>query len=125
MSPGSGGNSSVFTTSQSSSNLASPHNSSDFSIFQLPDHPFVGVAYLSSMGQINLARFIYDFEPHFISVRSEPISYPHFSLSAQDLSTPLYTYYQVNATTIAEVTFDLNSGFWSSRPTYIRVDLLA
>ena len=119
----SGNNSSIFTAGQIPSGLSLPHSKTDFSIFPLLD-PSIGVAYLSSMGRINLAKFWSALEPTFVSERSEPIPYPQFSLSTQDHFTTLYAYYQVNATTMAEVTFDLDSGFWSLHPTYIHIDLL-
>ena len=106
------------------SNTTGLGKATDLHLLMLPD-PSLGVTYLSSAGHIGLVRL----DPTYlveqsVSEWSELIPYPHFSSIIHEDSTIIYTYYQVNESSIAEITFDLDSGFWGSDPTYIQIDLL-
>ena len=50
---------------------------------------------------------------------SETIPYEHISSCTDNDTAILYTYYQVNETTMAEVAFDPETGSWS--PTHFSI----
>ena len=87
-----------------------------------------GMTYMSDVRHVGLFKILAirgSLYPEFISEWPKAIPYSQFSSSVDENSTFVYMYYQVNETTIAEITFNLNSGIWSSNPTYIRVDAAA
>ena len=50
-----------------------------------------------------------------------PTATPYSHISATSLadnSTVFYVYYQANDTSIAEASFNVDSGFWATRPEY-------
>ena len=79
---------------------------------------------------------VYLADNNIISVEMEGVAVPNFSngdpaqwptaipfshISATSLaenSTVFYVYYQANDTSIAETSFDVDSGFWATRPGY-------
>ena len=51
---------------------------------------------------------------------SDQIPFGHISSCSDGNSSIVYTYYQENETTMAEVAFDSDDGSWS--PTYFHID---
>ena len=84
-----------------------------------------GATYLSNVNHIGLLKILLGDEPEaeLLSEWPEVIPFPQFSSSIDGNSTIIYTYFQVNETTVAEITFDMDSGLWASSPTYLYTDV--
>ena len=55
-----------------------------------------------------------------LSEWTDSIPYGHISSSYDD-SNVVYTYFQVNETTIAELQYDLNTGFWEQESSSLHL----
>ena len=98
--------------------VAPPSADTDISIVPLPGYDSANV-YLTPAGNIAIVSNWVNAEN---SAWQQPIPFPHMSACADGNSPIVYTYFQVNATTMAEVVCSLEDGSWT--PTYFDVDVV-
>ena len=81
------------------------------------------VLFQSANGTIELATLNNGAELDAFALPSSSLvpDYPHFSSSMYENSTTIYVYYQINSSMMAEISFDVENGFWSLDPVYIDI----
>ena len=103
--------SSLILDNEGVTRATSAFNNTDLNLVFLSTSEFV-VTYLDKMRNVNLVSL----QSTLAANWSERIPYGHISSCADNNSTILYTYYQVNESAMAEVAFDRDTGAWN--PTH-------